>query len=385
MGNGWPKYLAWRDGRPRWIPGPGLRKAGFKSRDLKDGAGAWLSKGAAVAAADDLNKEVVAWRTAGAGPRRPKRVQRQARSFRELYTNWTATPEFKLLGAKTRRGYVSNAEIFLTTPIENVTIGDLRVAAFTRANLRKLWRKYFDERGHAMANAILTVVRIMFSFAVDEDWITVNPAKGMKMKGTAPRLVLIMPEELAAFVDAAEELGLPSIADAIITGLHTGQRLSDVLSMPEQIFDDKRVRLSQLKTKARIDAPMTPALQARCAAIKARRAGRTVVDLAAPLVLTEAGARYNVKTFNTKFRQVRDLASKRAAGCADKQFLDLRDTAVTRLAMAECTMPEIAAITGHTLESITKIIKHYLVLQPSMADAAIGKLNAWMEREGLAI
>jgi hypothetical protein len=63
---------------------------------------------------------------------------------------------------------------------------------------------------------------------------------------------------------------------------------------------------------------------------------------------------------------------------ADKRFQDLRDTAVTRLALAGCELPKIAAITVHSLTSITAIIKHYPVLQPAMADAAIAKLSAWL-------
>lgn len=55
-------YLVWRDGRPRWSPGPRLRQAGWRGRDLKDPEGNWLDPEAAAAAASDLNKQA-----AGAG------------------------------------------------------------------------------------------------------------------------------------------------------------------------------------------------------------------------------------------------------------------------------------------------------------------------------
>ena len=48
-------------------------------------------------------------------------------------------------------------------------------------------------------------------------------------------------------------------------------------------------------------------------------------------------------------------------------------------------MAEIAAITGHTLTSITEIIKHYLVLQTEMADSAIAKLTAWLDAQKIAL
>ena len=36
------RYLKWRDGRPRWEPGPTLRAKGWKGRDLKSEQGEWL-------------------------------------------------------------------------------------------------------------------------------------------------------------------------------------------------------------------------------------------------------------------------------------------------------------------------------------------------------
>jgi hypothetical protein len=70
---------------------------------------------------------------------------------------------------------------------------------------------------------------------------------------------------------------------------------------------------------------------------------------------------------------------------ADKHDQDLRDTAVTGLARAGATLPEIAAITGHSLKSIHDILKHYLAITPELSDAGIKKLTAWMEREGIAV
>lgn len=56
---------------------------------------------------------------------------------------------------------------------------------------------------------------------------------------------------------------------------------------------------------------------------------------------------------------------------------DLRDTAVTWLALAGSTLPEIAAVTGHSPETITSIMKHYLARHPELADHAVTKLENW--------
>jgi integrase len=66
----------------------------------------------------------------------------------------------------------------------------------------------------------------------------------------------------------------------------------------------------------------------------------------------------------------------RKAGITGVTFHDLRGTAVTRLAIAECTEPEIAPITGHSLRSVRAILDtHYLARDPALGDSAITKLE----------
>lgn len=65
-----------------------------------------------------------------------------------------------------------------------------------------------------------------------------------------------------------------------------------------------------------------------------------------------------------------------AAGIDDLTFHDLRGTAVTRLAIAGCTIPEIATITGHSLRDVGTILdRHYLHRDDELARAAIEKLE----------
>ena len=105
-----------------------------------------------------------------------------------------------------------------------------------------------------------------------------------------------------------------------------------------------------------------------------------------PLIIREhTGKAYDVHAYRKAFRRAREAAAVDCPSVADKRFQDLRDTAVTRLALAGCELPQIAAITGHSLTSITGIIKHYLVLQPAMANTAIAKLSAWLEQQEIAL
>jgi integrase len=57
-------------------------------------------------------------------------------------------------------------------------------------------------------------------------------------------------------------------------------------------------------------------------------------------------------------------------------FHDLRGTAVTRLALAGCTEPEIATITGHSLRGVRAILDtNYLSRDPALGESAIQKLE----------
>lgn len=402
-------YFKWREGRPRWEPGPGLRSKGFKGRDLKSESGEWLGYGNAADAAIALNLEVAAWRETGGKSVRTPHQRKNPRSCEKLYDNWIATPEFQMLRASTKLDYHSKARAFLGTVVDKKTgetFAEMPVAAISRKTLKNLWRELYKTRGHHMASGILRIVRIMMSHALNEEWVRASPAAKLGIKTAPARLALWLPHEVALFVATADEMGREGapVADAVTLALHTGQRLSDVLAMPLKLFDETRVKLSQMKTRARIDAPMTPALLARVAVIKARQRGcgsaseaplkerGNVVDLEAPLVQRPDGGGYDRHSFNKAFRAVRDRVAKKTENgelaCPDikaRTFSDLRDTAVTRLASADCNMAEIASITGHDLQSITQIMKHYLALQPAMADAAIAKLTAWMSQEGIAI
>lgn len=76
-------------------------------------------------------------------------------------------------------------------------------------------------------------------------------------------------------------------------------------------------------------------------------------------------------------------AIRQAAGGADLRalaellpklwFMHLRHTAVTRLAESGATVPEIAAITGHSVKGVEIMLERYLVRTASMARTAFAK------------
>lgn len=90
------------------------------------------------------------------------------------------------------------------------------------------------------------------------------------------------------------------------------------------------------------------------------------------IVVSEVTSRpYKADNFRAVFADIRE-----AAGLGDVQFLDLRRTAVVHLAEAGCTTAEIAAISGHSIETTQKIMEVYLPRNSTMARHAIAKLES---------
>lgn len=102
------------------------------------------------------------------------------------------------------------------------------------------------------------------------------------------------------------------------------------------------------------------------------------------LILSEqTGGPYDEHAFRKRFRRVRTAAAESLPAIAGKQFLDLRDTAVTRLALAGSTVAEIRAITGHTLASVRKVLEHYLALDELWRTPALRGSSSGWRRKGL--
>jgi integrase len=151
---------------------------------------------------------------------------------------------------------------------------------------------------------------------------------------------------------------------ALLLGLWTGQRQGDLLRLPWSAYDGTTIQLLQSKTGARISIPVGEPLQ-----VALHEAAKTKHS---PIILTSTDLKpWTSDGFRTSWRK-----ACRKAGIVGVTFHDLRGTAVTRLALAGCTEPEIATITGHSLRDVRSILDaHYLHRDPALAENAIRKLE----------
>jgi integrase len=107
------------------------------------------------------------------------------------------------------------------------------------------------------------------------------------------------------------------------------------------------------------------------------------------VISEETGQPYKPDNFRHVFAEIRAAAGideiARQHGIEGPLlFMDLRRTAVVHLARAGCSVPEIAAITGHSVSRTVSILEVYLPRDSEMAAAAIAKLDAWRRQKSAA-
>jgi integrase len=164
----------------------------------------------------------------------------------------------------------------------------------------------------------------------------------------------------------------PHLHLALMLALWTGQRQGDLLRLTWSAYDGERIRLRQRKTGARVIIPIGAPLKVALDAAK-----RALAELpeGKPRPLTILATEYGTSWTESGFRASWRKACAKA-GVVGVTFHDLRGTAVTRLALAGCTPPEIATITGHSLRDVSAILdSHYLNRDTRLAEAAIRKLE----------
>ena len=245
-------------------------------------------------------------------------------TFDALVVLYYQSAEFKGLALSTRTSYRNLIEGFRA---EN---GKKRLADFTREDIRQaIAAKYATP---AQANNLLKKLHLLFTFAANAELLTADPTKDVKnLKYRATSHTSWTDEDIARFRARYPEGSRERSALALL--LYTGQRLGDVASLGWHNLRPGALVLRQQKTGTELSIPLHPeALPALF---------ECPVDAPA-FLMTEQGHPFTVKGLGNWFND-----ATRAAGLPKLTAHGLRHAVARRLAEAGCSLPEIAAITGH--------------------------------------
>lgn len=283
-------------------------------------------------------------------------LQRHAGTLTQLIRAFTLSPEFEKRAESTRKEYRR-----MLTKLE-ARFGTMPIAALDDLRVRQdfmSWRaEVARSSGDREADNRLSVVSAMLSWARDNGRVTANHISGFRRLHKSDRSEMIwLPEHIEKFMRVAPV----EMQRALILALHTGQRQGDLLRLTWTNYDGAFVSLRQGKTGRRVEIPCTKVLRAMLDGLSRD---------AAVILATKTGLPWKPRYFKAQWETASNLA-----GLDNLHFHDLRGTAVTMLAEAGCTAPQIAAITGHSLKTVSSILDRYLARTRTLATEAITRFE----------
>jgi len=276
-----------------------------------------------------------------------------------LIAEFRQSAEFAGLSGRTKHDY----RVFLRVIEDRFGTMPLKALEDPRARgLFKQWRDGYADRPRK-ADHLWTALSRILSFGMDRGKLTTNVCeRGGRLYKANRQDKVWSEEQIASFLKVAS----PELSLALLLAVWTGQRQGDLLRLQWTALDGARIDLKQSKTGSRVSIPVAAVLRAALGETPRR---------AVTILTNSKGEPWTEHGFRSSWRKA---CAK--AGIGGVTFHDLRGTAVTRLAFAECTVPQIASITGHSLKDAQTILEaHYLGGRVELAEEAMRKLETRTE------
>lgn len=392
MAEGRIRHVDWRGGRPRFSPGPGLRAQGYKASDLKHADGRWFSQGEALDWSNAFRQSLQAAKEQSAPAPLPASLAplltRPSKTYplSQLFEDWFKSPRVKNRKDGSPRPQTTIKDYKQKARVLEQWDPDMwasEVSALDQPICYGLYEDLWQAKGLATARGALTILGMALSWGMRTGRVkglAMNPARDLDMQAPKARARFITREEFLHLVATAEgpKFNRVDFADMLFCGVWTSQRQFDRLNLQLSAFRKGRFVIRQSKTGAIVNPPVAPAYKKRMDAAADRRKAREIISPYAHLN-ESTWAPWNHWTYRQHFSEIRAEAAKTMPTCSTIMEKDLRATGVTWMALANCTLPQICAVSGHSLQGAYIILKHYLALHPEMATTAIGNLVDWYE------
>lgn len=204
----------------------------------------------------------------------------------------------------------------------------------------------------AIANRALTVLKMVFNYALDEQLVATNPCVGIKRLHLEARTRRISPGEFRAIQSKAPAL-LSVVMDLCYA---TGQRIGDVLKIARADISDAGIFIEQQKTKKRLMLGWTPDLQdavARARELHGNVSHLYLLGSRPPNYhqlhkqWTKACVAAGVEDANLHDLRAMSGTDASAQGIDAQQLLGHTDAATTRLYLRDKIVP---VVTGPTMK-----------------------------------
>lgn len=432
--------LKWRDGRPRWEPSPASRAVGLRGVDLRTASGDWMTRGEAIATADDRHAWAQTIREARLGGSKGEAARHdlgealsglsdaltaEERHKRAMLADLLelaqaivaerAPLEVSAGGFAPRtvaamiEGYFADVERGLVELAPGsvqqyrsrakrlrARFGDRRVDELHRGDMREWYVELRRETSPSTANLVLSVTGALFKWAAYQSppWREGNPCSELGRSEAPGRLVYWEAAEVDPFAAWCDANGFVDVADGMIAGIWTAARPVDLcLADLEDLAGDTWSYVPQ-KTSRKTGLEAHPGIIAAVRARIERRAAEAAASNVTPIGGTPflvnpgyklRGHRHTRPTLWYRFNQAKAAALLAGAvpeTMAEKRPQDWRDTGVTWL--WEAIGPErIPGWTGHSPKDVARILRrHYVSHRAAYARESAAMLEAYLKRMG---
>jgi hypothetical protein len=276
------------------------------------------------------------------------------RSIATLIAAWERSDEWTVLRPKSRQHY----DVYLRQiRAWSESLGEPDPTALKVAQIRQFLSAY-DAQPVTKKN-VLKTLRLVMRQAIELGWRTDNPARDLRVKVPRTKAGIWEQSDVDAYVDEAKAQGRPSLALMILMEWEIGQRLTDVRAFRRGLeYRDGVFSFEQSKTDTAVTIPVSLGL-------------REMLGEGTGLFLFHndiTGLAFTEHALCHAFSKVRAKVVK--AGGRRLLLRWLRHSCVVQLARAGCTVPQIAAVTGHAPSSAATILATYLPRDGEVARSA---------------
>jgi integrase len=257
----------------------------------------------------------------------------------ELVNTYYSSNNFNMLRERSQKDY----RYFLSVLVAE--FGDCDYTSVTSKQAKHAYEEWV-KRGITFANHVCTVSSLIYRYAIDMEYATINPFANIKRKTPVQRKVVWTEDDVRQFLDTAySQFEWRSIGLIIHMAYEWCQRLGDMrlLQWSNIDLDNRKLFLEQSKRRSQVTLPIGDDLNEMLMEQEQDFGFQTYV---APRVLPVGGEYhpYSIERLSKAGRAV-----MREAGLDEKlRLMDLRRTGTTQMVEAGVPMGQIMSVTGHS-------------------------------------
>ena len=293
------------------------------------------------------------------------------KTVEDLVLTYYSSNDFSMLRERSQKDY----RYFLSILTDE--FGDVAYDDVTSKQAKHAYEEWV-KRGISLANHVCTVASIVYRYAMEMEYTTINPFANIKRKTPKQRKVVWSEGDIRKFLDVCySEFDYRSIGLIVHMAYEWCQRLGDMRMLTWDMidFDEQKLYLEQSKRRAEVTLPISDDL---CAMLQQQHDDFGFQQYVAPRPRPAGGSYhpYSIERLSKAGRQV-----MRLAGLSEElRLMDMRRTGTTEMVEAGVGMAQIMSVTGHSNpQSVKPYMKNtyesanYALTTRKMHDISIDK------------